>query len=409
MAKETENDATDLDFKDIAEAAELTVTDADDGEGDEGSGNGKHSKAHSKKGARKSRNRDGDEDDESEGDDDDDDDESEDEDDDEEDDESDEDDDESDEEDDEDSDDDDESEDEDDDEEDDESDEDDDESDEEDDDGEDDDEQPKTKTERTFLKRIGKLTAQKGELKEQLETERARIADLEEKLTKASPITLAPTPNDPLADIETEEALEERLRIAERVQTWCEDHPEGGTVTIDGKEVELDADDVKTRQRAARNILRAAGGRREFLKSRPAVLQDVKVFYPELLKTGSFEHAAMADLLKVVPELKRHPGLELLVGDMIEGTKLRFERYKQLQKKHGKAPEGKSKTKGKKSKRERDDKARGGKTRLPGAPKANSASGNRIPDKARKTGAARRLAKDGYSDEAAVDLLEQII
>lgn len=274
-------------------------------------------------------------------------------------------------------------------------------------DDDDDSQAPKSK----YQKRIAKLSGQKAKLKQQLAEHEGKISDLEAKLGAATPITLTPTPEDPLADIDSMDALDDKVALAKRVEAWCEDHADGGTLTIDGKERDFDSDEVRTRLKAARNILRAADDRRKFLEHRPLVMQDVRLFYPELTKPGSAEHGAMVQLLKAVPGLKSHPAMELLIGDMIEGQKLRAARYQQLQsKKSGKkAPEGKSRQGDDARSGDGSGKANGGKPKLPRPPQASSGGKRGSGEEVRQTAAAKRLAEGDNSKDAIADYLATLV
>ena len=249
---------------------------------------------------------------------------------------------------------------------------------------------------RKLLKRVDKLTARAKASEE-------RTTELEEQLTKASAITLTPTAKHPLAAINTIEELDRQVQIAEAVQRWAEDNPDGAEVQGEGGAKYYDAAEIRERGRRAREILRQAGSRRDYLDARPGVDAEVRLFYPALSKPGSGEHKAMTELLKAVPELRNLPNAEVLIGDMMAGQQLRFERYQRLQKQGAKSKsdgtEGKSKAKG-----EQDST-----TKLPRTPEVNR-SRKIVGNGANKSRAVKRVTDTGdYSREAITGAIEAML
>ena len=189
-------------------------------------------------------------------------------------------------------------------------------------------------TQDKLLKRIDKITARRREAEERAEQLETELSDLRAKFDAAPPITLAPTPADPLADVETPEALEERISIAKKVRKWALENLEGGTVTnAQGEEVYHEPSQVRQYLANADEMLTEhAPKRREWLTQRQAVVPEARIAYPALFKAGSPEQAMYRETLKAYPALKNMPNLEMVIGDAIEGQKLRFARQQAAQK-----------------------------------------------------------------------------
>lgn len=194
-------------------------------------------------------------------------------------------------------------------------------------------EEPPAPTQEKLLRRIDKITAKRREAEEKAEQLETEISDLRAKIDSTPPVTLAPTPDDPLADIETPEALEERVEVAKKVRKWAMQNLEGGTVTnAQGEEVYYEPAQVRQFLANADEVLTEhAPKRREWLGQRQAFVPEARTAYPALFQAGSPEQAMLRDTLKAYPALKRMPNLELIIGDAIEGQKLRFARLQAKQ------------------------------------------------------------------------------
>src|SRR6516225_3624586 len=81
-------------------------------------------------------------------------------------------------------------------------------------------------------KRIDELTAKRKSAEERASALEAELTDLKAKFQAPAPI--APTPENPLADIETEAALSKRANDIQQAKAWCYQNLDGGHVP-DGK------------------------------------------------------------------------------------------------------------------------------------------------------------------------------
>ncbi len=186
-----------------------------------------------------------------------------------------------------------------------------------------------------LLKRIDKITAKRREAEERAETLESEVSELRAKLDATVPIQVTPTASDPLADVETPEQLEDRVATAKKIRAWAIKNLEGGTVqNAAGEDVYYEPSQVREYLATADELLTEhAPKRKEWISQRGAVMQEAKAVYPALFKSGTPEHESLVATLKAHPYLKGLPQLEMIVGDAIEGQKLRFARAEAAQKK----------------------------------------------------------------------------
>jgi hypothetical protein len=186
-----------------------------------------------------------------------------------------------------------------------------------------------------LLKRIDKITAKRREAEERAETLESEVSELRAKLDATVPIQITPTASDPLADVETPEQLEDRVATAKKIRAWAIKNLEGGTVqNAAGEDVYYEPSQVREYLATADELLTEhAPKRKEWISQRGAVMQEAKAVYPALFKSGTPEHESLVATLKAHPYLKGLPQLEMIVGDAIEGQKLRFARAEAAQKK----------------------------------------------------------------------------
>jgi hypothetical protein len=167
-----------------------------------------------------------------------------------------------------------------------------------------------------FQKRVDKLTAQKKAAEEKateatkrLEELEAAKAEAEAKLNEAARPVLAPAPDSPLADINSDTELEQRIASAHAVRRWALQNSDGATVkAADGTEKFVDATEVKQYLIQADDLLTIhAPARREWLKEYSATHEPVKEIFPQLFKAGTAENKGYLDYLKKRPNFAREP------------------------------------------------------------------------------------------------------
>ena len=176
--------------------------------------------------------------------------------------------------------------------------------------------------------RIDKLVAlKKGALEEaatvksQYEEAQKRLAELEAQVNEAARPVLQPTAENPLADVDTSEALDAKIKSAQEVRRWALKNSDGATVKRpDGSEVYVDSDQVKDYLLKADDVLTIhAPARQQWLAQRQPAVEAAKSLFPDIFKKGSPMHTAFQATVKQAPELLKLPQAEYWVGLALYG------------------------------------------------------------------------------------------
>jgi hypothetical protein len=177
-------------------------------------------------------------------------------------------------------------------------------------------------------KRIDKLTAQKkaaaeeaATVKSQYEEAQKRVAELEAQVNEAARPVLQPTAENPLADVDTSEALDAKIKSAQEVRRWALKNSDGATVKRpDGTEVYVDSDQVKDYLLKADDVLTIhAPARQQWLAQRQPAVEAAKNLFPDIFKKGTPMHTAFQATVKQAPELLKLPQAEYWVGLALYG------------------------------------------------------------------------------------------
>ena len=120
-------------------------------------------------------------------------------------------------------------------------------------DDEESDDEDETPGQEKVQKRIDKLTAKRKEAEEKAaalstdyEQAKARLAELEAQVNESARPVLQPTAENPLADVDTDDALDAKIKSAQEVRRWALRNTDGATVIRpDGTEVWVESDEVK--------------------------------------------------------------------------------------------------------------------------------------------------------------------
>jgi hypothetical protein len=177
-------------------------------------------------------------------------------------------------------------------------------------------------------KRIDKLVAQKkgaleeaATVKSQYEEAQKRLAELEAQVNEAARPVLQPTAENPLADVDTSEALDAKIKSAQEVRRWALKNSDGATVKRpDGSEVYVDSDQVKDYLLKADDVLTIhAPARQQWLAQRQPAVEAAKSLFPDIFKKGSPMHTAFQATVKQAPELLKLPQAEYWVGLALYG------------------------------------------------------------------------------------------
>ena len=172
-------------------------------------------------------------------------------------------------------------------------------------------------------RRIDKLTAARKSAEEkatalaaEAEEARAKVAEYEAQLNEAARPVLSPTADNPLADVDTQDALDAKIKSAQEVRRWALRNTDGATVKRpDGTEVYLDADQVKDYLIKSDDVLTLhAPARQQWLAQRQPALESAKSLFPDIFKKGTQMHAAFTATVKQAPELLKLPQAEYWVG-----------------------------------------------------------------------------------------------
>jgi hypothetical protein len=172
-------------------------------------------------------------------------------------------------------------------------------------------------------RRIDKLTAARKSAEEkatalaaEAEEAKAKVADYEAQLNEAARPVLSPTADNPLADVDTQDALDAKIKSAQEVRRWALRNTDGATVKRpDGTEVYLDADQVKDYLIKSDDVLTLhAPARQQWLAQRQPALESAKSIFPDIFKKGTQMHQAFTATVKQAPELLKLPQAEYWVG-----------------------------------------------------------------------------------------------
>jgi hypothetical protein len=165
-------------------------------------------------------------------------------------------------------------------------------------------------------RRIDKLVAKQRESEEkaqaasaELEQLRTAKADLEAQLNQTSRPVLTPTADNPLADVDSGEALQQRIQNAQAVRRWALQNTDGTTIKQpDGSEKFIEAAEVKDYLVKADDILTIhVPARKEWLAQREPAVQAAKSMFPDIFKEGSALNQAYKATIKQAPDLLKIP------------------------------------------------------------------------------------------------------
>jgi hypothetical protein len=177
-------------------------------------------------------------------------------------------------------------------------------------------------------RRIDKLVAKQRESEEkaqaasaELEQLRSAKADLEAQLNQTSRPVLTPTADNPLADVDSDEALQQRIQNAQAVRRWALQNTDGTTIKQpDGSEKFIEAAEVKDYLVKADDILTIhVPARKEWLAQREPAVQAAKSMFPDIFKEGSALNQAYKATIKQAPDLLKIPQHEYWIGLALYG------------------------------------------------------------------------------------------
>lgn len=257
-------------------------------------------------------------------------------------------------------------------------------------------EEGKPKSTEKLLKRIDKLTAKRRTAEESLEIALSETERLKGALAESSKVVLAPTPEDPLTDVESIDDLEARIATAKRIRTWAMTNRDGATVKgANGQEEYVDAAEMARHLASADAIVTEHGpARKEWIAQRESSVTEARASYPGFFTQGSTEQKAYRDIIKAYPAIARYPNAELIIGDAIVGQQVRQAKLQAQSKAQSNAP------------------GSGVSRKAPSAaPEPPRVSGkSKVPANSKAAAASLQKVFDGNSDRDSVtSLMEQLL
>lgn len=158
-------------------------------------------------------------------------------------------------------------------------------------------------------KRINKLVAAKKAAQAELEAQKARLTELQKELETAkssAPIRQVDV-SDAVERLTTLEQVKEERQRALDVILWCEENPDGGSITMpDGTEKDLTDQEVRSMKRLAiRRKEIELPAREEYLQQQKYVEAEVVKDFPWWNKPETEEYQTAQQILREFPELKK--------------------------------------------------------------------------------------------------------
>lgn len=173
-----------------------------------------------------------------------------------------------------------------------------------------------------FRKRIDKLTRQKREALEKAEALERELNDVKSKLDER-PVAPVSASADPFADVWEENKLNDEWSKARNLRRWCEDNADG--CEVDGRE--YSADDIKQIKRRVEDALDLhIPNRARFLQNYKQIKPIAETLYPWWKDRASTQYTEAQAVLRQLPQISTLPEYQVLVGDFLEGRRLRLER-----------------------------------------------------------------------------------
>jgi hypothetical protein len=176
-----------------------------------------------------------------------------------------------------------------------------------------------------YRKRIDKLTRQKREALEKADALEQELNETKTKLEQNQSDRPVPVTNqtDPFADVWDAKKLDEEWNKARDLKRWCEDN-------IDGCEIgdkEYSSSEIKQIKRRVEDALDMhIPSRARFLNNYKQIQPIAEQIYPFWKDRKSAQYTEAQAVLRQLPQLSALPEHQVLVGDFLEGRRLRMER-----------------------------------------------------------------------------------
>ena len=174
-------------------------------------------------------------------------------------------------------------------------------------------------------KRINKLVAAKKAAQSELESHKARLAELQQELeTAKSSVPAKQQDQTEFSEkLNTFEQVKGEYDKAVEVLLWCEDNMDGGVISLpDGTEHELSDKDVRAMRRTAMKRKEIElPARLSYLQQQTQADAQVATDFPWWGKQETEEYQVAQQVVRDFPEVKRRPDWKHLTGLMVLGAK----------------------------------------------------------------------------------------
>lgn len=181
-------------------------------------------------------------------------------------------------------------------------------------------------------KRIDKLTRARKEATERAEALERELNEAKAKLdelSKQPQVAPVVDGNNPFADVWDDAKLTDEWTKARELKRWCEDNQDG--CELNGRE--YSTEDIKSIRRRVEDAIDVHIPKRSaFLQQYRQVKPVAETIYPWWKDRAAVEYTEAQSVLRAMPQLSQLPEYQVLVGDFIEGRKLRLAREAQKSK-----------------------------------------------------------------------------
>lgn len=176
-----------------------------------------------------------------------------------------------------------------------------------------------------FRKRIDKLTRQKKEALERVEALERELQEAKAKREEDGGRAPAVSVSDasPFGEVWDVAKLGDEWTKARTLKRWCEDNADG--CEVEGKE--YSAEDIKQIRRKVEDAIDVhIPERARYLQAYQQMRPVAENLYPWWKDSRSVEYTAAQDVLRQMPQLRRLPEHQVLIGDFLEGRRMRMQR-----------------------------------------------------------------------------------
>ena len=177
-----------------------------------------------------------------------------------------------------------------------------------------------------FDKEMAKKRAAVRTAKADLETAKAESARLSTELATAKEAPIAPpapTKENPLAHLTTQEALDAHLVSVLSWRRWCQLNPEGGNAGTEEKPVEISAEKVRAYLADSEAEIYHAPRQAAFIRDQATSEAQAMTLHPWLKNPHAEQSVQLKAILRANPQWAAIPGYKLILADHIAHSQAR--------------------------------------------------------------------------------------